>query len=126
MKKIFIRENEPIEKLDSLFVWMVISVLLGARLGHVFFYDWAYYKDHLEEILLPVRFRPEFEFTGFQGLASHGAAIFALPCNSNSPSDGEPGGSPNPKKSSDVSVVIEPFKMNGRKVSVATMAFGKT
>jgi phosphatidylglycerol---prolipoprotein diacylglyceryl transferase len=78
MKKIFIRENESIEKLDSLFVWMVISVLLGARLGHVFFYDWAYYKDHLEEILLPIRFKPEFEFTGFQGLASHGAAISVI------------------------------------------------
>ncbi|WP_136668159.1 prolipoprotein diacylglyceryl transferase [Flavobacterium sp. H122] len=78
MKKIFIRENEPIEKLDSLFIWMVISVLLGARLGHVFFYDWDYYKDHWEEILLPVRFSPEFEFTGFQGLASHGAAISVI------------------------------------------------
>ena len=78
MKKIFIRENQPIEKLDSLFVWMVISVLLGARLGHVFFYDWEYYKHNLGEILLPVRFQPEFEFTGFTGLASHGAAISVI------------------------------------------------
>lgn len=78
MKKIFIRENESIEKLDSLFVWMVISVLLGARLGHVFFYDWDYYRQNLGEILLPVRFKPEFEFTGFQGLASHGAAISVI------------------------------------------------
>ncbi|AMA48804.1 MULTISPECIES: prolipoprotein diacylglyceryl transferase [Flavobacterium] len=80
MKRIFIREGESIEKLDSLFIWMVVSVLLGARLGHVFFYDWSYYKNHLEEILLPVRFRPEFEFTGFQGLASHGAAISVIAC----------------------------------------------
>jgi prolipoprotein diacylglyceryl transferase len=29
----------------------------------------------LAEILLPFRFSPKFEFTGFQGLASHGAAI---------------------------------------------------
>src|SRR5690606_4524219 len=43
--------------------------------GHVFFYDWEYYRNHLSEILLPFRFSPEFEFTGFQGLASHGAAI---------------------------------------------------
>jgi phosphatidylglycerol---prolipoprotein diacylglyceryl transferase len=78
MKKIFTRENESIEKLDSLFVWMVISVLLGARLGHVFFYDWSYYKNNLGEILLPVRFNPEFEFTGFTGLASHGAAISVI------------------------------------------------
>jgi len=75
MKKIFDRENEPIDKLDSLFIWTVLATLLGARLGHVFFYDWEYYRNHLSEILLPFRFSPTFEFTGFQGLASHGAAI---------------------------------------------------
>ena len=75
MKKIFDREGEPVEKLDSLFIWTVLATLLGARLGHVFFYDWEYYRNNLLEILLPFRFTPEFEFTGFQGLASHGAAI---------------------------------------------------
>jgi phosphatidylglycerol:prolipoprotein diacylglycerol transferase len=75
MKKIFDREHEPIEKLDSLFIWTVLATLLGARLGHVFFYDWEYFRNHLGEILLPFRFSPKFEFTGFQGLASHGAAI---------------------------------------------------
>lgn len=78
MKGIFKKENEPIEKLDSLFVWMIVSILLGARLGHVFFYDWNYYKDNLAEIILPFRFKPEFEFTGFRGLASHGAAIAVI------------------------------------------------
>ena len=75
MKKIFEREHESLEKLDSLFIWTVLATLLGARLGHVFFYDWEYYRNHLSEILLPFRFSPTFEFTGFQGLASHGAAI---------------------------------------------------
>lgn len=75
MKHIFERENESLEKLDSLFIWTVLATLLGARLGHVFFYDWEYYSNHLAEILLPFRFSPSFEFTGFQGLASHGAAI---------------------------------------------------
>jgi prolipoprotein diacylglyceryl transferase len=75
MKKIFDRENESVEKLDSLFIWTVLATLLGARLGHVFFYDWEYFRNHLAEILLPFRFSPKFEFTGFQGLASHGAAI---------------------------------------------------
>ena len=75
MKKIYIREGETIEKLDTLFIYMIVATLLGARLGHVFFYDWDYYKHHLLEIILPVRFEPEFQFTGFAGLASHGAAI---------------------------------------------------
>lgn len=84
MKKIFERENESLEKLDSLFIWTVLATLAGARLGHVFFYDWEYYRNHLTEILLPIRENPEgtlfhiingWEFTGYQGLASHGAAI---------------------------------------------------
>ena len=75
MKNIFEREGESIEKLDSLFIWSVLATLIGARLGHVLFYDWGYFKNNLLEIFLPVRFSPNFEFTGFQGLASHGAAI---------------------------------------------------
>ncbi|TRX00968.1 prolipoprotein diacylglyceryl transferase [Flavobacterium gawalongense] len=75
MKNIFEREGESIEKLDSLFIWTVLATLIGARLGHVFFYDWEYYRNHLMEIILPFRFSPNFEFTGYQGLASHGAAI---------------------------------------------------
>lgn len=83
-KKIFVKENQPIEKLDTLFIYMVASILIGARLGHVFFYDWEYFSTHKLEILLPIRENPGsnifgfingYEFTGFTGLASHGAAI---------------------------------------------------
>ncbi len=84
MKRIFDNENKSREQLDSLFVYAVVSIMLGARLGHVFFYDWDYYKNHLLEILLPIRESADgslfgiingYEFTGFTGLASHGAAI---------------------------------------------------
>lgn len=87
MKKIFTKEQKSIEKLDSLFVYCVVSIMLGARLGHVFFYDWDYYKNNLIEILLPIRKSADssifglingYEFTGFTGLASHGAAIAAI------------------------------------------------
>jgi hypothetical protein len=37
----------------------------------------------------------------------------------------DPGGSPKPRKSRAVRVVIEPFRMNGRNVSAATMALGR-
>ena len=79
MKKIFSNENVSEEYLESLFVYMVLSILLGARLGDVFFYSWDYYKDHLLEILLPIKETPDgFKFTGFRGLASHGAVIGSL------------------------------------------------
>jgi prolipoprotein diacylglyceryl transferase len=85
MKKIFVREKKSVEQLDSLFIHTVLGTMLGARLGHVFFYDWPYYKNHLLEILLPIResnagslffgLIDGYEFTGFTGLASHGAII---------------------------------------------------
>ena len=85
MKKIFLNEKKSVEQLDSLFIYTVLSTMLGARLGHVFFYDWAYYSNHLVEILIPVRESASgsllfglidgYEFTGFAGLASHGATI---------------------------------------------------
>lgn len=79
--KIFKKDKAPSDWVDKLFIYVIIATLVGARLGHVFFYDWAYYKDHLLEIILPVRFNPDFKFIGYRGLASHGAAagiIFAL------------------------------------------------
>ncbi|MDN3596507.1 prolipoprotein diacylglyceryl transferase [Zunongwangia endophytica] len=75
MKAIYTREGIELEKLDSLFIYTVLATLIGARLGHVLFYDWDYFQHHLLEIFLPVKFEPEFQFTGFRGLASHGAAI---------------------------------------------------
>ncbi|OOV13071.1 prolipoprotein diacylglyceryl transferase [Flavobacterium sp. LM4] len=85
MKKIFERENESIDKLDSLFVWTVLATLIGARLGQVLFYDEDnYFRNHPLEMFLPIRenngstlfgFINGWEFVGFQGLASHGAAI---------------------------------------------------
>ncbi|MEZ4838505.1 prolipoprotein diacylglyceryl transferase [Flavobacterium sp.] len=75
MKYIFIRENESLEKLDSLFIYTVIATLIGARLGHVIFYQSELFREDPLSILLPIRTKPQFEFTGFSGLASHGAAI---------------------------------------------------
>ena len=74
MKRIFKNENVSEEKLDTLFIYAVVSILVGARLGHVLFYDWNYYQNNLLEIILPFRLNP-FKFTGIAGLASHGAAI---------------------------------------------------
>src|SRR5690606_30150571 len=56
---------------------------------------------------------------------SQGARRLFWPCLSSSPSEADPGGRPKPRKSSEVSVVIEPLSMKGRKVSVATMALGR-
>ena len=65
MQYVFKKENVNPKLMDSLVYWMVGATIIGARLGHVFFYDWGYYKNHLSEILMVWK----------GGLASHGAAI---------------------------------------------------
>lgn len=68
IRKMFKSEGVDEKKLDTLLMYMVPGTIIGARLGHVFFYDWAYYKNHLSDI-------PKV-WEG--GLASHGAAIVLL------------------------------------------------
>ncbi|MDR0981804.1 MAG: prolipoprotein diacylglyceryl transferase [Culturomica sp.] len=77
-EKMFKSEKLPIEWLDKLWIYVAIGTFAGARLGHCFFYDWAYYQHHILEIILPFRFEPHFEFIGYRGLASHGAAVGIL------------------------------------------------
>lgn len=60
---------------NSLFVYSLIGIFVGARLAHCFIYDWSeYYSEHILEIFLPVRIYPDghWQFTGYAGLASHG------------------------------------------------------
>ena len=76
MKKIYIKDEIPEEKLDTLFMYVFISMLVGMRLGDVFFYSWSYYQNHLLEIIIPFKqINGSWRFTGFTGFASHGAAI---------------------------------------------------
>ena len=84
VKSFFLKENVDEKYLDPMLIYMVISVFLGARFGEVFFYQWGYYQTHLIEILLPIQESSNssilglidgYKFTGFRGLASHGAAI---------------------------------------------------
>jgi len=50
---------------DGFFIWGVVAVLVGARLGHCFFYDPKYFLAHPAHIL----------FFWHGGLSSHGATI---------------------------------------------------
>lgn len=68
MTHIFRKERKPQEDLDALLIYMVVSTVLGARLGHYLFYEpEVLFRNPLEVILPPYR-----------GLASHGATIGIL------------------------------------------------
>ncbi len=60
-------DHEKVNKtwVDKAFIYVVIGTVLGARFGHVFFYEPAYYLDNPGEIIK----------IWHGGLASHGAAI---------------------------------------------------
>ena len=62
---LFKREKYPEEWVDKLFVYSLISVIVGARLGHCLFYQWDYYTSNPVEILKI--------WEG--GLASHGGVF---------------------------------------------------
>ena len=63
--KMFKHDGAPENWLFSLLIWVVCATIIGARLGHVFFYEWDYYSQHPEHIWR----------TWEGGLASHGGAI---------------------------------------------------
>lgn len=65
VQKIFSHEDLPEKWFDSLFVYMMVGIIAGARLGHTLFYEPAYYLANPIEILKV--------WEG--GLASHGGVI---------------------------------------------------
>jgi len=77
---IFKRENIPSEHLDKLFIFGMIGILVGARLGHCLFYEPSYYLSNPLEMILPITFPSGggVKFIGYQGLASHGGALGLL------------------------------------------------
>lgn len=72
------KEGKPEADVETLTIYMIVATILGARLGHVIFYQPEIIWQDPLGVLLPFQFTPEFRFTGLQGLASHGAAIGIL------------------------------------------------
>jgi phosphatidylglycerol---prolipoprotein diacylglyceryl transferase len=64
-EKMFRSENVKQKWVDNLFFYIIIGTIVGARLGHVFFYGWDYYSQNPGEIIK----------IWHGGLASHGGAV---------------------------------------------------
>jgi phosphatidylglycerol:prolipoprotein diacylglycerol transferase len=63
------------EMIQDYAFWAILGVILGGRLGYVFFYDFAYYIRHPLEIILPFDFSQGIRFVGISGMSYHGGAI---------------------------------------------------
>lgn len=75
------RTEERFSRYDSEFLKNILTygflgVLVGGRLGYVFFYNFSYYASHPFEIILPFRSGPEgMHFSGISGMSYHGGLI---------------------------------------------------
>ena len=63
------------ELIQTYFIWAILGVLIGGRLGYVIFYDWPYYSSHPLQIFLPFEFDNGFRYTGISGMSFHGGLI---------------------------------------------------
>lgn len=68
MNRIYIHEKKPIQQLETLQMYMIVGIVVGARLGHCLFYDPAYYFSNPLEIFAVWK----------GGLASHGGGTGAI------------------------------------------------
>lgn len=68
VERMYRREGVPEAWMGTLLIYVVVATIVGARLGHVFFYEWDYYSQHPVKIL----------YTWEGGLASHGGTIGLL------------------------------------------------
>jgi len=64
-EKMLRSENVPQKWIDSVFFYIIIATIVGARLGHVFFYGWDYYSQNPSEIFK----------VWHGGLSSHGGTL---------------------------------------------------
>lgn len=64
-KKEFLDSGRTVEEMEQILMFILIATVIGARLGHVFFYEPSYYLRNPSEILMIWK----------GGLASHGAAL---------------------------------------------------
>ncbi len=68
------------EQLDSFVTWVIAGILIGARLGYVFFYNPSHYLTSPLEIISPFRYDSDlgFTFVGISGMSYHGGLIGAI------------------------------------------------
>ena len=49
-KKIFIKNSDINEKFDDYITYLIIGIILGGRIGYIFFYNFSYYLDNVLDI----------------------------------------------------------------------------
>ena len=73
-------EGYPYSKeiIQDSFLWIIVGLIVGARVGYVLFYNLPYYLGHPLEIIFPFDSSDGLRFTGISGMSYHGGAIGVL------------------------------------------------
>lgn len=76
VRKAYQKEGKDIEQLETLATYIILGIVIGARLGHCLFYEPDYFLSRPLEMFLPIqKIDGAYRFTGYLGLASHGGGI---------------------------------------------------
>lgn len=65
----------PKELIQNYFLWTLLAVMVGGRLGYVLFYNPAFYIKHPWRIISPFDFSDGFRYIGIFGMSYHGALL---------------------------------------------------
>lgn len=63
---------------QNYFIWAILGVMIGGRIGYVIFYNFNYYVSRPWEIILPFSFTGGFHYTGIGGMSYHGGLIAVI------------------------------------------------
>jgi len=63
------------DQVKDVTTYLILGLIVGARLGYVLFYNFSYYLKHPLEIILPFSFSNGMTFTGISGMSYHGGLI---------------------------------------------------
>lgn len=80
--KLYKNEGCPDTWADNIFVWMTLGVIIGARIGHCWFYEWHLTNDPIQIFAWTIKYRNPYIENPLRliriwegGLSSHGGAI---------------------------------------------------
>ena len=66
------------DQVKDAITYLILGLIIGARLGYVLFYNLPYYLKHPLEIILPFSFANGISFTGISGMSYHGGLVGAI------------------------------------------------
>ena len=67
--------NYTKQLIQKFFLYAILGVMIGGRLGYVFFYETAYYIQNPLRIINPFDFSDGFQFIGLTGMSYHGGLL---------------------------------------------------